>query len=68
PPPPPPPPPPPLFFLNAQDAIRDVYKRQVHFLLRSEFASVAHNGLHLDSAVHGALTLNPVQAYSSAAD
>jgi len=40
----------------------------VHFLLRSEFAAVAHNGLHLDSAVHGALTLNPVQAYSSAAD
>jgi 2-dehydropantoate 2-reductase len=40
----------------------------VHFLLRSEFAAVARNGLHLDSAVHGKLTLNPVQAYSSAAD
>ncbi|MCF4994942.1 putative 2-dehydropantoate 2-reductase [Pseudomonas syringae] len=40
----------------------------VHFLLRSEFAAVAENGLHVDSAVHGALTLNPVQAYSSAED
>ena len=40
----------------------------VHFLLRSEFTAVAERGLHVDSAVHGALTLNPVQAYSSAAD
>ncbi|MGE8184459.1 putative 2-dehydropantoate 2-reductase [Pseudomonas mandelii] len=40
----------------------------VHFLLRSEFAAVAERGLHVDSAVHGALTLNPVQAYSSAED
>jgi 2-dehydropantoate 2-reductase len=40
----------------------------VHFLLRSEFAAVAERGLQLDSAVHGALTLNPVQAYSSAED
>ena len=40
----------------------------VHFLLRSEFATVAERGLHVDSAVHGALTLNPVQAYSSAED
>ena len=40
----------------------------VHFLLRSEFAAVAERGLKLDSAVHGALTLNPVQAYSSAED
>ncbi|MVV46797.1 putative 2-dehydropantoate 2-reductase [Pseudomonas sp. PB120] len=40
----------------------------VHFLLRSEFSAVAENGLQLDSAVHGALKLNPVQAYSSAED
>ncbi|MHC8305146.1 putative 2-dehydropantoate 2-reductase [Pseudomonas sp. PB3P13] len=40
----------------------------VHFLLRSEFTAVAEGGLHVDSAVHGALTLNPVQAYSSAPD
>lgn len=40
----------------------------VHFLLRSEFTAVAERGLRVDSAVHGALTLNPVQAYSSAQD
>lgn len=40
----------------------------VHFLLRSEFSAVAERGLQLDSAVYGALTLNPVQAYSSAED
>lgn len=40
----------------------------VHFLLRSEFTAIAQRGLQLDSAVQGALTLNPVQAYSSAAD
>ena len=40
----------------------------VHFLLRSEFSAVAEHGLQLNSAVHGALTLNPVQAYSSAQD
>jgi len=40
----------------------------VHFLLRSEFSAVAERGLQLHSAVHGALTLNPVQAYSSAQD
>lgn len=40
----------------------------VHFLLRSEFSAVAEGGLHLDSAVHGSLALNPVQAYSSAED
>ncbi|MBV7479944.1 putative 2-dehydropantoate 2-reductase [Pseudomonas sp. PDM31] len=40
----------------------------VHFLLRSEFSAVAERGLHVDSAPHGALTLNPVQAYSSAED
>lgn len=40
----------------------------VHFLLRSEFAAVAEAGLRIDSAVHGTLVLNPVQAYPSAAD
>ena len=40
----------------------------LHFLLRSEFSAVAERGLQLDSAVHGALTLNPVQAYSCAED
>lgn len=40
----------------------------MHFLLRSEFTAVARRGLQLTSAEHGALTLNPVQAYSSAAD
>lgn len=40
----------------------------VHFLLRSEFSAVAERGLQVNSAVHGALTLNPVQAYSAAED
>jgi 2-dehydropantoate 2-reductase len=40
----------------------------VHFLLRSEFSAVAERGLQVHSAPHGALTLNPVQAYSSAED
>lgn len=40
----------------------------VHFLLRSEFAAVAEHGLQLNSAVHGELRLNPVQAYSCADD
>jgi 2-dehydropantoate 2-reductase len=40
----------------------------VHFLLRSEFCAVTERGLQVNSAQHGALTLNPVQAYSSAAD
>jgi 2-dehydropantoate 2-reductase len=40
----------------------------VHFLLRSEFSAVSQNGLHIDSQVHGALSLENVQAYSSAAD
>jgi len=40
----------------------------VHFLLRSEFASVAKKGLQLNSAVHGALNLKPVQAYCNASD
>jgi 2-dehydropantoate 2-reductase len=40
----------------------------VHFLLRSEFCAVTERGLQVNSAQHGALTLNPVQAYSSAVD
>ncbi|HLA32539.1 MAG TPA: putative 2-dehydropantoate 2-reductase [Pseudomonas sp.] len=40
----------------------------VHFLLRSEFTTVASQGLRLNSAVHGALSLQPVQAYRSAAE
>lgn len=40
----------------------------VHFLLRSEFSAVAERGLQVNSAVHGALSLHPVQAYSSAED
>ena len=40
----------------------------VHFLLRSEFSAVAERGLQVDSAVHGTLTLNPVQAYAKAED
>ncbi len=39
----------------------------VHFLLRSEFAAVAEQGLQLNSAVHGAISVNPLQAYRSAA-
>ena len=40
----------------------------VHFLLRSEFEAVRQDGLQIESAVYGDLLLNPVQAYSSAAD
>jgi 2-dehydropantoate 2-reductase len=40
----------------------------VHFLLRSEYDAVARQGLQLNSAVHGALSLQPVQAYRSAAE
>lgn len=40
----------------------------VHFLLRSEFTAVAEHGLLLNSAVHGALSLQPVQAYRSVVD
>jgi 2-dehydropantoate 2-reductase len=40
----------------------------VHFLLRSEFAAVQAQGLQVNSAVHGALHLQPVQAYQTAAD
>ncbi|MGC5701118.1 putative 2-dehydropantoate 2-reductase [Pseudomonas sp. NFXW11] len=38
----------------------------VHFLLRSEFAAVAEQGLQVNSAEHGLLHLKPVQAYASA--
>ena len=40
----------------------------VHFLLRSEYAAVSEHGLHLNSTIHGALHLHPVQAYAHAAD
>ncbi|MCP1603032.1 putative 2-dehydropantoate 2-reductase [Pseudomonas citronellolis] len=40
----------------------------VHFLLRSEYAAVAEHGLRLNSQVHGALGLAPVQAYHDVAD
>ena len=39
----------------------------VHFLLRSEYEAVRHNGLQINSAVHGAITLDNVQAYRDAA-
>lgn len=40
----------------------------VHFLLRSEYAAVSEQGLRVNSSVHGALHLHPVQAYAQAAD
>ncbi|WP_181297360.1 putative 2-dehydropantoate 2-reductase [Pseudomonas sp. Q2-TVG4-2] len=40
----------------------------VHFLLRSEYDVVRQNGLQVNSALHGALHLDAVQAYRSAAD
>lgn len=40
----------------------------VHFLLRSEYEAVAQNGLQINSAVHGSLHLNAVQAYRRAVD
>ena len=40
----------------------------VHFLLRSEYAVIAERGLQLNSAVHGQLHLQPVQAWNSADD
>ncbi|WP_044874293.1 putative 2-dehydropantoate 2-reductase [Pseudomonas sp. LFM046] len=40
----------------------------VHFLLRSEFDAVSARGLQLNSVVHGAQALFPVQAYRDAAD
>lgn len=40
----------------------------VHFLLRSEFEAVSAQGLQVNSAVHGALRVQPVQAYQAATD
>lgn len=40
----------------------------VHFLMRSEYEAVVRNGLMVNSAVHGSLRLDSVQAYRSAAD
>ena len=40
----------------------------VHFLLRSEYAAVVERGLQLNSSVHGALHLAPVQAYQDIED
>ncbi|MDH4608890.1 putative 2-dehydropantoate 2-reductase [Pseudomonas sp. BN102] len=40
----------------------------VHFLLRSEFDAVAARGLQLNSMVHGAQALFPVQAYREAVE
>lgn len=40
----------------------------VHFLLRSEYAAVVERGLQLNSSVHGALRLAPVQAYQDIED
>ncbi|MBD2836385.1 putative 2-dehydropantoate 2-reductase [Pseudomonas sp. JM0905a] len=40
----------------------------VHFLLRSEYDAVAARGLQLNSVVHGAQVLFPVQAYRNVAD
>lgn len=40
----------------------------VHFLLRSEYAAVVERGLQLNSAVHGALHLEAVQAYRRVED
>ncbi|KAF1069267.1 MAG: putative 2-dehydropantoate 2-reductase [Pseudomonas citronellolis] len=39
----------------------------VHFLLRSEYAAVASQGLRLNSQVHGQLHLQPVAAYQDVA-
>ncbi|MFZ6049438.1 putative 2-dehydropantoate 2-reductase [Pseudomonas sp. CR3202] len=40
----------------------------VHFLLRSEYDAVAARGLQLNSVVHGAQALFPVQAYREASE
>ena len=40
----------------------------VHFLLRSEYQVVVANGLRLNSAVHGQLHLQPVQAWGDPAE
>ncbi len=39
----------------------------VHFLLRSEYETVLQNGLQVNSAVHGSMHLDSVQAYHTAA-
>src|SRR3990167_8264474 len=39
----------------------------VHFLLRSEYEAVRSNGLQVNSAVHGTITLDNVQAYRDVA-
>ena len=39
----------------------------VHFLLRSEYETVLQNGLQINSAVHGSMHLDSVQAYRTAA-
>lgn len=39
----------------------------VHFLLRSEFDAVVRDGIRINSAVHGPLHLQPVQAYRDVA-
>ncbi|PTU73644.1 putative 2-dehydropantoate 2-reductase [Pseudomonas mangrovi] len=39
----------------------------VHFLLRSEYDAVVRDGLQVNSAVHGPLKLQPVQAYRDVA-
>ncbi len=38
----------------------------VHLLLRSEYGTVARDGLRINSAVHGSLVVAPVQAYRRA--
>ncbi|MCQ4314547.1 putative 2-dehydropantoate 2-reductase [Stutzerimonas zhaodongensis] len=40
----------------------------VHFLLRSEYDAVVQNGLQINSAVHGSLHLDSVQAYCNVSD
>ena len=40
----------------------------VHFLLRSEYQAVVASGLRLNSAVHGQLHLQPVQAWGDPAE
>ncbi len=40
----------------------------VHFLLRSDYDAVKENGLQINSAVHGALHLNEINAYRNPAD
>ena len=40
----------------------------VHFLLRSEYQAVVANGLRLNSAVHGQLHLQPIQAWGDPAE